>query len=298
MVRVDRRRRRLKEEVPLELVSDRTGSGRTVGLPPAAMRVYRLEECAKFLATASLDGVPNVALIVSQTPVDDGKVIFGEFMMVKTQANLEANPRIASIAISEKLEMGGFKGDVTEWSSSGEYIDIINSIPFFRYNAYAGIHNVATCVIRELLPLPAKVPMLRVGAEYLAMRTMGRIGHARSVGGVVTPAAIRRRFDGIMSVKVLAYVGSDGYPSVVPVFGVRFRTPGELRFKLSGYNRPAWDLEPGARVALNVLTLDLVTYQVKGTLMRFDSAMGLRTGVVRIDEAYSCVPPLVGERVA
>lgn len=282
----------------MEPVRDETKSGRTVALPRSAMRVYRQEECAKFLATASLEGIPNVALIVSQTPVDDGKVIFGEFMMVKTQANLEANPRVASIAISEKLEMGGFKGDVTGWSGSGEYIDIINSIPFFRYNAYAGIHNVATCEIRELLPLPEKVSMLQVGREYMAMRTRGRVGHARSVGGVATPGAIRGRFDGIMSVKVLAYVGGDGYPCAVPVFGVRFRTPGELRFKLSGYNRPAWDLEPGTRVALNVLTLDLVTYQVKGTLMRFDDALGLRTGVVRIDEAYSCVPPLVGERVA
>lgn len=282
----------------MELVKDIGEKRATVELPPAAMAIYRQEECAKFLATASADGVPNVALIVSQMPVESGTVIFGEFMMVKTQANLAVNPRVASIAITEKLDVAGFKGDVTGWSTTGEHIDIINSIPFFRYNAYAGIHNVATCEIREMLPLPEKVSMLTVGEEYLAMRTRGRIGHARSLGGVVTPQPIRERFNGIMSVKVLAFMDDDGYPNVVPTFGVMFRTPGELRFKLSPYNSAIRRLPTGSKVALNVLTMDLITYQVKGTIDRFEKKLGLETGVVKVEEAYSCIPPLVGERVA
>ncbi len=282
----------------MELVKDSGLRSGAVELPPAAMSVYRQEECAKFLATGSVEGVPNIALIVSQTPVEPGRVVFGEFMMVKTQANLKVNPRVASIAISADLEIAGFKGDVTGWTTTGEYIDMINSIPFFRYNAYAGIHNVATTEIRELLPLVTKVPMVTVGREYLAMRSIGRIGYARSLGGVETPGAIVSKFNGIMSVKALAYIDDDGYPCAVPVFGVMFRTPGELRFKVSYYNSAVADLELPRKVALNVLTMDLMTYQVKGTLVRFEKGLGLTTGVVRVEEAYSCVPPLVGERVA
>ncbi|MHB8895269.1 MAG: pyridoxamine 5'-phosphate oxidase family protein [Candidatus Geothermincolia bacterium] len=282
----------------MELATDTGAESRTVALPPAALEVYKQEECAKFLATASADGVPNVALIVSQMPVAPGIVVFGEFMMVKTQANLAENPKVASIAITEKLDIAGFKGDVTGWTTTGEYIDMINSIPFFRYNAYAGIHNVATTEIREILELPTKVSMLTVAREFATVRTLGRIGHAKSLGGVATPAPIRDKFDSIMSVKVLAYMDDDGYPNAVPVFGVMFRTPGELRFKVSHYNIAASKLKVPCTVALNVLTMDLMTYQVKGTLVRFEKVAGLETGVVKIEEAYSCVPPLVGQRVA
>ena len=269
-----------------------------VALPQAAMAVYQQEQVAKFLATASADGVPNVALIVSQMPVEPCKVVFGEFMMVKTRANLDENSRVASIAISEKLEMAGFKGEVTGWTTTGSYIDIINSIPFFRYNAYAGIHKVAAVEIRKLLPLPEKVSMARVGGEFVAMRTRGRLGHGANVGGVTVPEPVREKFDGIMSIKVLAFCDDDGYPNVVPAFGIMFRTPGELRFKVSQYNSAIEGLATPGKVALNVLTLDLMTYQVKGTLLRFEKHAGLKTGVIRVEEVYSSMPPLIGERLA
>jgi hypothetical protein len=282
----------------LELVKE-TGEreARTVELPGAAMEIYKQEEVAKFMATASAEGVPNVALIVSQVPAEPGRIVFGEFMMVKTLANLQQNSRIASFAITPKLEMAGFKGDVTGWTESGPYIDLINSIPFFRYNAYAGIHKVATAEIRELLPFPPKVSMLTAGREFVAMRTRGRVGRGERVSGVATPEPVRAKFDGIMSIKVLAFQDGDGYPNVVPLFGVMFRTPGELRFKVSGYNSVVGGLETPCTVALNVLTLDLMTYQVKGTLVRFERSFGFHTGVVRLEEVYSSMPPLCGQRL-
>jgi hypothetical protein len=267
-------------------------------LPPDAMSIYEQGEVAKFLATASSAGVPNITLIVSQTPAEPGIVVFGEFMMVKTQANLAENTRVASLAMTDKLEMAGFKGDVTGWTTTGKYIDMINSIPFFRYNAYTGIRNIAITRIREMLPLPPKVSLLAAGLEYAAVRTRGRIGKARSLGGVETPAPVRDKFNAIMSVKVLAFIDDDGYPNAVPTLGIMFRTPSEIRFKVSSYNSAVRKLKPPAKVALNVLTLDLMTYQVKGTLVGFEKRLGLEVGVIRVEEVYSCIPPLVGERLA
>jgi hypothetical protein len=285
-----------EKEVSLELVKEARDA--VALLPAAAIAIYEQGEVAKFLATASADGIPNVVLIVSQTPVDPGKVAFGEFMMVKTQANLAENPRVASLALTPKLEMAGYRGDLEGWVQSGPCIDRINSIEFFRYNAYGGIHNVAVVRVREILSLPEKVSFVKVGAEFAAMRTVGRVGRSERVRGVDIPKPIRDKFDSIMSIKVLSWIGDDGYPDVVPVFGVRFRTPGELLFKVSGYNERSRNVKRGARVALNVLTLDLLTYQVKGKLACFEKHLGLEVGVVQVDEAYSCMPPLVAERLA
>lgn len=268
-----------------------------VELPPHAVAIYEQGEVAKFLATVSAEGVPNVVLIVSQTPVDPGKIAFGEFMMVKTQANLAADPRVASIGLTPKLEMAGFTAELEGWVQSGPYVERINEIDFFRYNAYGGVHNVAVANVRGLLPFPEKVSFLGVGLEFAAMRTIGRVGRGEKVDGAVTPKPIRDKFNSIMSIKVIAYVDEDGWPDVVPAFGALFRTPGELRFKVSGYNARIRKVRPGTRLALNVLTLDLLTYQLKGTLARFEKHLGLEVGVVKVEEAYSCMPPLVAERI-
>jgi hypothetical protein len=274
------------------------GEDGLVELSARARSIYEQEEAAKFLATASASGIPNVALIVSQLPADGGKLIFGEFMMVKTQANLAENPRVASVVITQKLEIAGCKADLAEWTTSGPYVDRINSIGFFRYNAYAGIHNVAVARIRGLLDLPEKLSYPKVGLEFADIRTRGRLGRAASVGGVSTPAPIRAKFDGIMSIKVLAFLNGDGYPNIVPIFSTMFRDPGELRFKVASYNSAVRKVVTPCPVALNVLTMDLMTYQVKGELIRFERLAGFESGVVRIDEAYSSMPPFCGQRVA
>lgn len=269
-----------------------------VEMPAAARALYEQEEVAKFLATASQAGVPNVALIVSQMPAESGKLIFGEFMMVKTQANLAENPRVASMVITPKLEIAGCKADVEGWTTSGAHVDRLNEIGFFRYNAYAGIHNVAVAGIREMTPFVPKVPFLKVGTEFADMRTRGRLGRGGAVHGVRVPGAILDKFNGIMSIKVIAFMDTDGYPGIAPLFSTMFRTPGELRFKLSSYNSHLRTLVTPCQVALNVLTMDLMTYQVKGELVRFDHAAGFEAGVVRVDEAYSSIPPFCGQRVA
>ena len=279
----------------MELV--RESGEKTVQLTEHGADIYQQGEVAKFLATASADGVPNVVLIVSQTPVDPGRIAFGEFMMVKTKANLAANPKVASIALTPKLEMAGFKGELQEWVQSGPYVDRINSIDFFRYNAYGGIHNVAVVNITELLPFPESVSFLSVGLEFAAMRTAGRVSRVDYPGGAGIPEAVRGKLNSIMSIKVIAFMEDNGDPGVVPAFGVFAGRSGELRFKISGYNHRVRSLAVGSTVAINVLTLELITYQLKGTLVGFENHLGLQVGVVKIEEVYSCAPPLVAERI-
>jgi len=268
-----------------------------VSLPPQARSVYEQEEIAKFLATCSADGDPNVTLIVSQIPVEDDLVVFGEFMMVKTLRNIRENPKVASIAVTEKLDMAGFKGTVEGWTKSGPYVERINSIPFFRYNAYAGIHNLALLRIEKLLEIPPKVSFASVGAGFLSVRTRGAHAGKAVDRGRELPAPIAKKFNSIMSIKVLAYAGADGYPDVVPVLAIATRPAGHIVFEVKPYNSRVRDVKPGNRVALNVLTMDLFTYQVKGTLEGFKSSLGAEFGVVNVEEAYSCIPPLVGERI-
>jgi hypothetical protein len=271
---------------------------RGIALPDEARAIYEQGEVAKFLATASAGGEVNVALIVSQTPTEEGGIVFGDFMMVKTKKNLSENGRVASLAITPKLEMAGFKGDVGGWTQTGPYIDLVNSIEFFRYNAYMGIHDVAPISIREMLPLPPKVSFVKVGADFLDIRARGFLKTGYTSGGVDVPIPVRKKFESIMSIKVITLMDEDGYPNIFPLFSTHFKHPSELRFKVSPYNAGIERFKVPCRVALNVLTMDLFTYQLKGELAGFDGSLGLDFGVVRVEEAYSSMPPFCGERIA
>lgn len=272
-----------------------TGKGQPVELGSHAMSVYKQEEVAKFLATASSSGDPNVALIVSQTPVEPGRIIFGEFMMVKTKRNLEENPRVASFAISEKLKMAGFKAEVRQWVGTGPYIEKLNNIEFFRYNAYAGIHRAAVCEITSPISLPQTVSYSSFAVNY-AMIHASAFHEANNDPRIEIPAPVKKKFNGLMVIKALAYVDDDGFPGVLPILATAVHG-GVLRFKVANYNRRLKELELPARVAVNVLTMDLMSYQVKGDLDRFERRLGVDTGVVIVKEVYSSMPPLCGERL-
>jgi predicted pyridoxine 5'-phosphate oxidase superfamily flavin-nucleotide-binding protein len=266
----------------------------SVKMPSFVKSVYDQEEVAKFLATTSTDGKPNIALIVSQIPVEPHRLVFGEFMMVKTKRNLDENPRVASLAVTPKLEMAGFKAEIVRWVTSGPYVDRINNIDFFRYNAYTGIHNAAVMDVRDILPLPRRVSYGAYVRDFAMVRAAGK---CRGDEGVETPGPVKKKLNGIMVVKVLAFQDSDGYPGIVPVFAARTGGRGMVRFKVAAYNKSIERINTPSPVAINVLTMDLLTYQIKGELLGFEKGRGVKTGVVRVDEVYSSIPPLVGERI-
>lgn len=81
-----------------------------VSMPSFVRSVYDQEEVAKFLATTSGDGKPNVALIVSQIPVEPDRLVFGEFMMVKTRKNLDENPPGGKPGSDREIGDGRAKG--------------------------------------------------------------------------------------------------------------------------------------------------------------------------------------------
>jgi len=269
-----------------------------VNMSDQARRIYEQEEVAKFMATSSNDGDVNVALIVTQVPVEADRIVFGEWMMVKTKKNLIENPRFASLAMTQKLQVAGFKADVDEWVTGGPYVDRINSLNIIRYNAYMGLHNVAIASIKEMLPLKPRVSYQALLGDFLALRTFGRLDGSDKPVGVDTPPLVREKFNSLISIKVLAFLDADGYPGIAPVMTARFHSPGRLVLKISSYNRVIQTIGIPARVALNVMTMDMKTYQLKGELVKLERSLGVTTGVVRVDEVYSSMPPFIGERLA
>jgi uncharacterized protein len=77
-----------------------------------------------FVATATLDGVPNVVPIGFIKALDNKTVLIADSYMVKSRANLEKNPRIAFVVEDAARNPYQFKGSVNIFES-GKYYDMV-----------------------------------------------------------------------------------------------------------------------------------------------------------------------------
>ncbi len=78
-----------------------------------------------WVATASKDGTPNVAIKGSISVLDDEHLVFADLFSIKTRANLEENPKVA-VMVADIESMKGFilKG-IAEFITGGPLYDQI-----------------------------------------------------------------------------------------------------------------------------------------------------------------------------
>jgi hypothetical protein len=81
-----------------------------------------IAENRAYVATATAEGVPNVVPIGNIKPLDNKTVIIADNYMIKSRANLEANPKIAFVMHDAAKYPYQFKGSV-KIDKSGEYYD-------------------------------------------------------------------------------------------------------------------------------------------------------------------------------
>ena len=122
------------------------------------------------------------------------------------------------------------KATFTRTAGQGRSIERYNNQPMFRYNAYFGIHTVYYMDLVDhtgCQPLPMNA-VVGAAVQTMLARTLRR------------PAGRQRRAErlnaGLMNkldnLKFIAYVGSDGYPVIVPVIQAQASDRGHVIFAL------------------------------------------------------------------
>jgi hypothetical protein len=128
-----------------------------------------------------------------------------------------------------------------------------------------------------------------VARDFALARLAALVPHAN--GGIILPLAVRREFARMVAVKVLAWIGEDGYPSVIPMLSLQPAGDRGLACWQGSSRLPSPPAD--ALVATNILTFEAISYQAKGRW----SARG-RQGVIAVQEVYAGGPPYPGGRVA
>jgi len=259
---------------------------------PGLLDALRGEMTPKFLATRSADGAPNVVPCITLLPAEDAPdtLTFGNFLLRKSIKNLEQDRRVGILVITTALQGWILTGDFLEFQRSGPYVDRQMSSSLLRYNAYTGIRNAGVIRVRSV-EATFGIPRLEVMWDFALARLSAIRGWGSGDEGVPVPLPVRREFAKMAAVKVLAWVGPTGYPVVVPAISMQ---PSGNTGLVCWNGAPELPRPPpGALVATNILTLDAVSYQAKGTW----SASG-PSGAIRVREIYAGGPPLPGGRIA
>ncbi len=247
------------------------------------------EMTPKFLATLDGAGTPNCVPVISLAPWDDTTLVFGEFLMNKTRANLLVNEKVGVAVINEALEAWSLKGTFLGFETTGHHVEWMNRQPMFRYNAYTSIRAAGVIRIESVSPRSAYTSS---GVLYDFVRLWLLAPFLKRSGRPCMPLRVREKFRRTNAVRALAFRDTDGFPrtavliACIPVGTNRLllRNPAGCQYA---------DLVSGTTMAVSVITMDPVAYQVKGTCQ--GCVAGCTT--VLLEACYSASPPLLGERL-
>jgi len=259
---------------------------------PGLLEALRGEMTPKFLATQDVEGVPNVVPCVSMQPADDqpDTVFFGNFLLRKSIRNLERDARVGILVITPDLKGWVLRGDFVEFQSTGAYFDRQMGSTLLRYNSYTGIRNAGIIRVRSV-ERGFVIPRLQVALDYVRARLASAFSRTEGGEGVLVPWPVRQEFGRMVAVKVLAWIGDDGYPAVAPALSLQPAGERSLLAWWGVYTHPA--PPAGATVATCILTFEAISYQAKGRWVP-----GKRTGAILVSEVYAGGPPLPGGRIA
>lgn len=258
-----------------------------MGLTQAMIEMFGNSMTPKFLATSDAEGTPNVVPITSLTVIDQDTLIFGDFLMWKTERNLEVNPKVGVLVLTEGLEYVYLKGAFQGFVKYGPYMDTINAQDMFRYNAYTGIRQAGVIKV-EAVGESGKISKSQMLANLVWLKLQGTFRTGLEGSGIM-PRQVAEKFSRINALKVCSYLGEDGYPFAFPALPMLTKGESQISFVL-----PKWvaSLKKNTPMAACVLTMEPICYQVKGIV----KGQG-KIRDIALTDVYSACPPLVGKKI-
>ena len=261
---------------------------------PGLLEAICGEMTPKFLATRSLEGIPNIVPCISLTSANDQPDIlfFGNFLLRKSIKNLEQEPRVGVLVITESLTGWVLKGDFVEFQRTGLYVDHQMNSSLLRYNAYTGVRNAGVIRVSSI-EARFSISRIQVAIDYLRARLLAvrRMDADKDHQPVTIPGPVQREFARMVAVKVLAWIDADGYPLARPALSLQPTSDQIMTAWLGNGGLPC--PPNGVEVASNILTFEAISYQAKGRWQLVG-----KTGALQVQEVYAGGPPYPGGRVA
>lgn len=239
------------------------------------------------LGTVNDQGQPHLTLISTLQPCQPRQLSWGQFTEGLCKQYVRQNPKTGFLIMTLDKQLWRGKATFTHTAQQGQEFEMYNNVPMFRYNAYFGIHTV---YYMDLVEQTGQVALPMNSIVLAAVKTMLIKSLARKSQQRVLNLWTQQLLNKTGNLKFLAYVGSDGYPVIVPVIQAQALDSARVILSASVYGDELAAIPSRASVAVFGMSLDMEDVLLRGE-WRVERVGGVRCGVVNVDWVYNPMPP-------
>lgn len=257
------------------------------------MKKFEAEAKIGLLATVSANGQPHISFISSLQAKTPNTLIWGQFSEGLSKKHVKLNPNTAFLIMTMEREFWHGKARWTHEAKQGPEYDMFNRKPMFRYNSYFGIHTVHYMDVVEVSGgIKLDLPAVLIAAMKTTLARGG--AGAKQEERALSPWA-EALFGRLDTLKFMAFVEKDGFPSIVPVIQCQKADANRLVFSPGAHPDLLGRLEPGTSIAVFGLTMQLENVLTRGVFAGYRRYRGISLGTIDIDWVYNSMPPLPGQ---
>ncbi len=260
---------------------------------PEDIEAFAPAEKVGIVATVNENKLPHISLLTSLMAQNEKTLTIGEFCRGMSKEYMQKNHAIAFLLLTmDKLLWRG-RARWRHLKHEGPEYEVYNRQPMFRYNTYFGINTVHYLDL-ESIEGPQNLPM--TGIVTAALKTRLAKGGAKEK----SPAKKMKTFaldlfNRLDSMKFLSYVGSDGFPHLIPVIQCQASDTSRLIFNPGPFAEEIAAIPAGTSVALYGLTMAMESVLVRGTFQPARRYRGISAATVDVSWVYNSMPPGHGQ---
>ena len=257
------------------------------------IKEFEPEAKVGLIATINSEGLPHITLITALQAKTPSQIVWAQFSEGMSKKNVRRNPKTAFLIMTMDKTLWRGKATWTHRAKEGDDYEMFNRKPMFRYNSYFGIHTVHYMDLIETYGRE-RLPLSHIAVASLV--TMATRSGART--GRETPILKpwgRDLFNKLASLKFIAWVGEDAFPTLTPLLQCRASDSRRLVFSTAAYGHELKGIKEGASVAVFGLTMDMEDILVRGAFKGFERCRGIRLGIIDIEWVYNSMPPTPGQ---
>jgi hypothetical protein len=257
------------------------------------MKAFARAEKIGLVACSNPEGLPHISLITSIMAPNPTQLTLGQFCRGLSKQYIQQNRQVAFLIMTMDKIMWRGKACWTHLKREGPEYERYNEIPMFRYNTYFGINTVHYLDLigtseSESLPMPSIV-------LSALLTKLAKGGAATGKGERILKPFAEALFNKLDSLKFIAYIGTDGFPVIVPVIQCQAADSRRLAFSKGAFGSELAAIPKGAQVAVFCLTMGMEDVLIRGTFQGYDRFRLLQLGVIDIHWVYNSMPPAHGQ---
>lgn len=250
------------------------------------------QPCEKIGLVASVnpDGLVHVTLISSIMAINPTQMTLGQFCMGRGKWFIQENNQLSFLIMT--LDRRIWRGQAlwTHKRFDGPEYEVYNEMPMFRYNTYFGVNTVHYLDLvergdEEPLPLAKIIPAA-------LMTRLAKNGMKSKVEDRILKAFAENLFNKLSSLKFLAFLGENGFPTIIPLIQCQAADSRRLAFSTFAYADELKALKAGANVAVYCCNLDMQSVLIRGTFNGYHRQKLMEMGAIDIEWVYNSMPPI------